>query len=186
MMIISDSEEEFELDTVSMSDERTLLVNNALEADRLEKMERRVQYTSEDDNVIMESESDSKPETRRTPCFVYTLSFFSAIGGFLFGYDTGVVSGAMLLLKDYFNLLSLQEEIIVSVTIGFAFLFALVGGFLNDFFGRKATTLIASVVFTAGAFVLAFAKNVAMLIIGRSILGIGIGTGMLDVSRYSK
>lgn len=108
-------------------------------------------------------------------CFLYTLTFFAAIGGFLFGYDTGVVSGAMLLLKDEFNLDSFSQEIIVSVTIATAIIFALVSGFLNSLFGRKVTTLIGSVVFTIGAVVLGVAQNTMMLIIGRGILGIGIG-----------
>ncbi|KAJ8307716.1 hypothetical protein KUTeg_014732 [Tegillarca granosa] len=101
------------------------------------------------------------------------LSFFAAVGGFLFGYDTGVVSGAMLLLTKRFDLSILWQEIIVSATIAFAFLFALVGGFLNDVFGRKITTLIARI-----------AQNVAMLVIGRSILGIGIGLASMTVPVY--
>ncbi|MEW8547039.1 MAG: MFS transporter, partial [Candidatus Thiodiazotropha sp.] len=115
---------------------------------------------------------DSKMDVK-TPWFIYILSFFSAIGGFLFGYDTGVVSGAMLLLKNYFHLSSLLEEVIVSVTIGFACIFALCGGLLNDKFGRKFTTILASLVFTIGAVILAAAVNVEMLIVGRAILGMG-------------
>ena len=107
--------------------------------------------------------------------FLLTLSFFAAIGGFLFGYDTGVVSGAMLLLKTNFNLSSFTEEVIVSVTIGTAAIFALISGILNEYFGRKFTTIVGSLVFTAGAIVLALAQNTAMLIAGRAILGIGIG-----------
>ena len=118
-------------------------------------------------------------ETKKAPWFIYLLSFFAAIGGFLFGYDTGVVSGAMLLLKNKFKLSSILEEVIVSVTIGFACLFALCGGFLNDRFGRKFTTILASFVFTIGAGILAAAVNVAMLIVGRAILGIGIGNTLV-------
>jgi SP family myo-inositol transporter-like MFS transporter 13 len=70
------------------------------------------------------------------------LSFFAAIGGFLFGYDTGVVSGAMLLLKTNFDLSSFTEEVIVSVTIGTAAIFALVSGILNEYLGRKLTIII--------------------------------------------
>lgn len=127
---------------------------------------------------ILTDADETKP---RSSGFLYVLSFFAAIGGFLFGYDTGVVSGAMLLLKDEFNLSSLWEEIVVSATILFAALFALVGGILNDFFGRKFTTVLASAVFTVGAVVLGFAQNVAMLVVGRSILGIGIGKYLYDL-----
>jgi MFS family permease len=81
----------------------------------------------------------------------------------------------MLLLKDEFSLDSFSQEIIVSVTIASAIVFSLVSGFLNAMFGRKATTLIGSVVFTAGAVILGVAQNTMMLIIGRGILGIGIG-----------
>ena len=135
----------------------------------------RVQYdgTSSAPKVSVDTRDNEYIE--RTPWFIYILSFFAAIGGFLFGYDTGVVSGAMLLLKNKFKLSSILEEVIVSVTIGFACLFALCGGLLNDRFGRKFTTILASFVFTIGAGILAAAVNVTMLIIGRAILGIGIG-----------
>lgn len=132
-------------------------------------------YENDQNNTEREAKSSSIEKTHRTPCFIWLLSFFAAVGGFLFGYDTGVVSGAMLLLTKTFDLSYLWQEIIVSATIAFAFLFALVGGILNDVFGRKITTLIASFVFTIGAVVLGIAQNVAMLVIGRSILGIGIG-----------
>ena len=114
-------------------------------------------------------------DKQKTTPFVVLLAAFAAIGGFLFGYDTGVISGAMLLLRDEFSLTSLEQEMIVSVTIGAAFASALFGGFLSDRFGRKACTLFASFVFTAGAVVLAAAQNVPMLIAGRTTLGIGIG-----------
>ena len=71
------------------------------------------------------SGQDAKQKTTR---YVVVLAAFSAIGGFLFGYDTGVVSGAMLLLKDEFDLSALQIELVVSVTIGGAFVSALLGG----------------------------------------------------------
>jgi SP family myo-inositol transporter-like MFS transporter 13 len=124
---------------------------------------------------MSEMNADGQNEKKRSSRFLYTLSFFAAIGGFLFGYDTGVISGAMLLLKDEFSLDSFSQEIIVSVTIASAIVFSLVSGFLNAMFGRKATTLIGSVVFTAGAVILGVAQNTMMLIIGRGILGIGIG-----------
>lgn len=167
-MLNSDTDnEDLELSDFEMSDERPLLVQSSSSMGRAE-------YISEKDgDVQLDTEMNSKHQ--RTPCFVYVLSFFSAIGGFLFGYDTGVVSGAMLLIKDRFQLTSIKQEVVVSVTIGFAFLFALIGGWLNDRFGRKATTVIASIVFTVGAVVLAAAYHFWMLVVGRAILGMGIG-----------
>lgn len=61
---------------------------------------------------------DSLSHESSTPFFVYALTLLSAMGGFLFGYDTGVISGAMILLRDYFKLNSIWQELIVSVTVG--------------------------------------------------------------------
>jgi MFS family permease len=52
----------------------------------------------------------------------------ATIGGLLFGYDTGIISGSMLLMKDYFNLSTIYQEAIVSATIGAAAVFALIAG----------------------------------------------------------
>ena len=110
-----------------------------------------------------------------TPTFLYLLTFLSAIGGFLFGYDTGVVSGAMILLRDDFDLSPFLQETFVSITIASAAVFALAGGCINSRVGRKPTILLGSVVFTVGALLLAAAYNIAMLLAGRCVLGIGIG-----------
>ena len=119
---------------------------------------------------------DNKDKVKETtPTFLYLLTFLSAIGGFLFGYDTGVVSGAMILLRDDFDLSPFLQETFVSITIASAAVFALAGGCINSRVGRKPTILLGSVVFTVGALVLAAAYNIAMLLAGRCILGIGIG-----------
>ena len=58
--------------------------------------------------LTMDSEDNAlEPENTN---FLYKLTFFSAIGGFLFGYDTGVVSGAMLLINQDFNLHTIEQE----------------------------------------------------------------------------
>lgn len=144
-----------------------------------------------DDTVRMTSPGSVSSDERKSPTdkqeitgYVFVLSTFAAIGGFLFGYDTGVVSGAMLLLKDEFGLSSLLQEVIVSVTIGVAFVGALCGGFLSDKFGRRVCTILASLVFTAGAVVLGVAQNVEMLIAGRATLGLGIGLASMTVPVY--
>lgn len=107
--------------------------------------------------------------------FMYRLAFFSAIGGFLFGYDTGVVSGAMLLIKKEMNLSALWQELLISITVGAAALSALAGGYLNGRFGRRICILLASFIFTIGGIVLSVAPTKEVLLIGRLIVGLGIG-----------
>lgn len=110
-----------------------------------------------------------------TPGFVYVVSVFSALGGFLFGYDTGVVSGALLLLKKELHLDTFWQELLVSSTVAAAALSALLGGALNGWCGRRACILLASFVFTVGAALLAAAQDKETLLGGRIVVGLGIG-----------
>ncbi|XP_073328930.1 proton myo-inositol cotransporter-like isoform X2 [Pagrus major] len=119
-----------------------------------------------------------------TSGFVYLLAFFSALGGFLFGYDTGVVSGAMLLLKKEMNLSNLWQELLVSSTVGAAALSALGGGSLNGWLGRRICILLASFIFTVGGIVLSVAPDKEVLLVGRIIVGLGIGIASMTVPVY--
>lgn len=114
-----------------------------------------------------------------TPAFVYLLAFFSAVGGFLFGYDTGVISGAMLILKKEMNLSTLWQELLVSSTVAAAALSALAGGTLNGLFGRRVCILLASFIFTAGGVVLCAAPSKEVILVGRITVGLGIGNSIL-------
>ncbi|KAK2842679.1 hypothetical protein Q5P01_012879 [Channa striata] len=118
------------------------------------------------------------------PWFVYVLAFFSALGGFLFGYDTGVVSGAMLLLKKEMNLNALWQELLVSSTVGAAALSALAGGSLNGWLGRRVCILVASFIFSVGGITLSVAPDKVVLLVGRIIVGLGIGIASMTVPVY--
>ena len=112
------------------------------------------------------------------------LTGMAAIGGFLFGYDTGVISGAMLPLARAFDLTAAQEEVVVSSTILSAFFFSLIGGSINNSFGRRRTILFAASVFTVGSILLASAWSYASLIAGRIVVGVGIGIASLTTPVY--
>lgn len=127
---------------------------------------------SEQQTLIQTSHLESK---QTTPLYVYFLTVFAAIGGFLFGYDTGVISGAMILIKREFDLSSFWQELIVSVTIGAAILGALLGGFLNQQLGRKPLLVVSAMVFTVGAVVMGVAHSREILLVGRLTVGFGIG-----------
>ena len=123
-----------------------------------------------------EHEKCSKP---RTPFLVYVISFFSIIGGFLFGYDTGVIAGALLELDEDFPLDNIKKELIVSITVAAAAIGAVGGGPINELLGRRRAIMVASVVFTIGAVLMAAAPTASwgwgIVLVGRFIVGIGIG-----------
>uniref|UniRef100_A0A8C5D5C3 Major facilitator superfamily (MFS) profile domain-containing protein n=1 Tax=Gouania willdenowi TaxID=441366 RepID=A0A8C5D5C3_GOUWI len=119
-----------------------------------------------------------------TPGFVYVLAVFSALGGFLFGYDTGVISGAMLLLKRELELSALWQELLISSTVAAAALSALLGGFLNGLFGRRVCILLASFFFAVGGLVLGTAPGKEVLLAGRLIVGVGLGVASMTVPVY--
>ena len=112
------------------------------------------------------------------------LTCIAAIGGFLSGYNTGVISGALLPLTRVFHLAPEQEESIVTATIVSAFIFSLLGGSMNRVFGRRKTIMKAAAVFTIGAVTLFCAQNLMMLILGEILLGIGIGVESLTTPLY--
>ena len=102
--------------------------------------------------------------------------FVSAIGGFLFGYDTGVISGAMIPIKRQFHLSYESQEIIVAITLVGAIIGAVSSAYLNDRFGRRIVLLTAAFSFTVGSITMGLAvKDVSLIIVGRFIVGLGIG-----------
>ena len=107
--------------------------------------------------------------------FVYFAVGVAALGGLLFGYDTGVISGAILFITDQFSLSSTMEEIVVSAVLVGAVIGAAVGGALADRFGRRKLIILAGIIFTVSAIGTALAPTVTWLITGRIVVGIAIG-----------
>ena len=98
-----------------------------------------------------------------------------ALGGLLFGYDTGVISGALPAMTDYFGLSSLTSGIVVSsLTVGAA-IGAMTSGRLSDKFGRRPILLVASAVFVGGSLLAAFSTSVPIMVVSRVILGLAVG-----------
>jgi len=125
------------------------------------------------------------------PPLLYFSIFLSAVGGFLFGYDTGVIAGAMPLIekdRDFWptdkDEQTLWLSVITAITVGFAFLFSLIGGWITDRFGRKPAILVASTVFAAGSIVMAVTPNKEVLLVGRIVVGMGIGIASMCVPVY--
>lgn len=115
---------------------------------------------------------------------VTRVAAIAAIGGFLFGYDTGVISGALLYIKRDFDAGPFEQEAIVSVLLLGAAAGALMSGWLADRIGRKWTKVLSGSVYVAGALGCAFAVNVPMLIGFRALLGFSVGTASFVSPMY--
>ncbi|MDT7746381.1 MAG: hypothetical protein QOD96_43, partial [Pseudonocardiales bacterium] len=93
-----------------------------------------------------------------------TLYFFGALGGILFGYDLGVISGVLLFIKDAWELTSVTKGVIGGCLAAGAIIGAAIAGRITDRLGRRRTIMIAAVVFGIGALGCAAAPNVTMLV----------------------
>jgi SP family galactose:H+ symporter-like MFS transporter len=116
--------------------------------------------------------------------FVRVAVSIAALGGMLFGYDTGVISGAILFIKNEFGLSDTMQEIVVSAVLLGAVIGALFGGTLSDRFGRRKIIILAGIIFSLSAVGTALAPNVRLLIAGRVIVGIAIGLASFTAPMY--
>jgi SP family galactose:H+ symporter-like MFS transporter len=116
--------------------------------------------------------------------FVYLASAISALGGMLFGYDIGVISGAILFIKTDFSLSPSLEEIVVSSVLLGSLVGAMLGGILADRLGRRRLLIITAVVFGLGAIGAALAPDTAWLIAARVVAGTAIGIASFVAPLY--
>src|SRR5580693_3132074 len=109
----------------------------------------------------------------------------TALGGLLFGYDTGVVSGALLFVKkDFGGLSSFQEELITSLLLVGAVVGALLAGRVADLIGRRLTVLITAVIFVVGVLLAAFTPTFPILLVARIVIGLAVGSASMVVPLY--
>ncbi|MFP5021724.1 sugar porter family MFS transporter [Pseudonocardia phyllosphaerae] len=114
----------------------------------------------------------------------WAIWFFGALGGILWGFDTGVISGAMLFIPRDIPLTSLEQGMVVSGLLVGAMLGAGASGRLADTLGRRLLILIGGIVFIIGTLGAALGVNVSMLVIFRFVMGIGVGIVSVVVPMY--
>jgi MFS transporter, SP family, arabinose:H+ symporter len=107
--------------------------------------------------------------------YVIFLSIVAALGGFLFGYDTAVISGTIDQVTLQFHLDTIQQGWYVGCALVGSILGVAVAGILSDRFGRKKTMILSAVLFSVSGIGCALSKNIDQLVIYRIIGGIGIG-----------
>jgi SP family sugar:H+ symporter-like MFS transporter len=110
--------------------------------------------------------------------------FFGSLGGLLFGYDTGVISGAILFIREELALTPFLEGLVVASLLLGAAVGAGSAGPLSDRLGRRNIIIIAAILFSIGAIGAALAPNVGVLVFFRVVLGLGVGSAALVVPLY--
>lgn len=110
--------------------------------------------------------------------------FFGALGGLLFGYDTGVIAGAILFINKDLGLSPFMSGLVVSSLLVGAMVGAAFAGPIADATGRRKLVLVAAVVFAVGAIGAALATSAGMLVLFRVVLGLAVGAASLIVPLY--
>ncbi len=125
--------------------------------------------------TAMPAASAPLTDTPRTSRYVLAVGLVLLLCGLLFGYDQGVISGALNGIQKEFEPSTLVIEIITSwVTLG-AMVGALLAGALADRLGRRFTLILASAIFVVGALMEALAPTTWVLVVARLVLGAGVG-----------
>jgi MFS family permease len=115
---------------------------------------------------------------------VIIIAIIASTGGLLFGFDTGVISGALPFLKASWNLTSGQQEWVTTAVLIGAFLGAILGGRFTDVLGRKRIIIFTSIIFAVGSVLCGMASNAEFLIISRVLIGVAIGISSIAVPLY--
>jgi SP family galactose:H+ symporter-like MFS transporter len=129
--------------------------------------------------------ADVTPPRRHLTRTLLGVAMVIMLAGVLFGYDQGVISGALDGIKKDFHVSTFLLEVITSwVTLG-AMAGALVAGALADRVGRRLTILLASALFIAGAVIEAVAPGSFVLVLGRLVVGFGVGVASVAAPLYA-
>jgi sugar porter (SP) family MFS transporter len=116
--------------------------------------------------------------------FVLRLAIIAAIGGFLFGYDTGVISGALLFISKSLGASQFDQQAFVGSLLIGAVVGAILSGFSADALSRRRTKIISGTIYVVGALGSAFSQTATELIVARFVLGIAVGTASFVSPMY--
>ncbi len=142
----------------------------------------------EEDGFSDHAQDDISKESDTTSpsAFIWALTFAAGISGFLFGYDTGVISSTLVSIGNDlgYPLTTFDKSLITSCTSLAALIASPVAGLLADRIGRKPIILIADALFISGASCQAVVTSVSGMVVGRSIVGLAVGGASLIVPLY--
>lgn len=116
--------------------------------------------------------------------FLRKIIIISTLGGLLFGYDTGVINGALPYMTEELGLTSLTQGLVASSLLFGAAVGAVFGGRLSDYNGRRKNILFLAILFFVAALGCTLAPNVTIMVISRFFLGLAVGGASVTVPAY--
>lgn len=122
--------------------------------------------------------------TSRTDRWVFVISILVGLGGILYGYDIGVVSGALLFIHKTIPMTPTQTGIMVGAVLGGSLVGTLIAGPLADHYGRRFMISASSCVFIVGVACILLAHSFSTLLLARLLLGVGVGIVSVAVPLY--
>lgn len=134
-------------------------------------------------DVPLQSSTEEEPKgphSRRLKLITVVATF----GGLLFGYDTGVINGALPFMQSDLGLTPLTEGLVTSSLLFGAAIGAFAGGRLSDARGRRRTILALAVVFLLGTLACTFAPSATVMVAARFVLGLAVGGASVTVPTY--
>ena len=108
----------------------------------------------------------------------------ASLGGLLFGYDTGVISGALLFIRHVFSLSPAMQGLVVALALAGASIGAAFAGSFSDRFGRRRVIIVTACLFVLGSLICAVATNTVTLLVGRFVIGVAIGIASMLTPLY--
>ncbi|KAK5843977.1 hypothetical protein PVK06_000112 [Gossypium arboreum] len=109
-----------------------------------------------DHKTVADFEVSKKPKRNK---FAFACSILASLASILLGYDIGVMSGAILYIKDDLKISDVQVEILVGILNLYCLIGAYVAGRTSDWIGRRYTIVVAAAIFFVGALLMGFATN---------------------------
>lgn len=121
---------------------------------------------------------------QKNKLYIIWISFIVALGGFLFGYDTGVIGGTQLYFTEYFNLTAVEQGWAVSSALYGALAGAILAGYLSARISRKYTLILSALLFSISAWGSGVADSLTVLVTYRIIGGLGVGIASMTAPMY--
>ncbi|RPE01510.1 sugar porter family MFS transporter [Candidatus Pantoea deserta] len=135
-------------------------------------------------NAEIREGQHSTGKSKNISIFIIMSIIISSVGGIIFGYDTGIIGGAIVFIGKQFHITDFMQGIIVSMSLLGAMIGALLAGPLADKYGRKINLFISGICFAAGAVLSGYSNSIELLTFARILQGIGVGASSVLVPVY--